>query len=64
VPLLGFNGRRSELLSRLRSAAALLVDRRWPIDRIRDTLERRGDLMTRQLRISGGSFRSSESIEI
>jgi len=44
APLLGFHGRRSELNSRLRSAAALLVDRRQPIDLIRDALETRGEL--------------------
>lgn len=42
VPLLGFHGGRSELRSRLRSAASLFVDRRQPIDIIRDTLEERG----------------------
>jgi hypothetical protein len=42
VPLLGFNGGRSQLRSRLRSAASLVVDRRQPIDIIRDSLEERG----------------------
>jgi hypothetical protein len=42
VPLLGFNGGRSQLRSRLRSVASLVVDRRQPIDIIRDTLEERG----------------------
>ena len=42
VPLLGFHGGRSELRSRLRSAASLVIDRRQPIDIIRDTLEERG----------------------
>ncbi|MCW5733190.1 MAG: Hint domain-containing protein [Enhydrobacter sp.] len=41
VPLLGFNGGRSELRSRLRSALSLVVDRRQPIDLIRDELEDR-----------------------
>ncbi len=42
VPLLGFTGGRSEVRSRLRSAVSLVVDRRQPIDIIRDTLEERG----------------------
>jgi hypothetical protein len=42
VPLLGFHGGRSELRSRLRSAASLVIDRRQPIDIIRDMLEERG----------------------
>jgi hypothetical protein len=42
VPLLGFHGGRSELRSRLRSAASLVIDRRQPLDIIRDTLEERG----------------------
>ena len=42
LPLLGFNGHRSELRSRLRSALSLVVDRRQPLDIIRDTLEERG----------------------
>ena len=41
VPLLGFNGGRSEVRSRLRSAFSLVVDRRQPIDVIRDELEDR-----------------------
>jgi len=47
VPLLGFHGGRSELGSRLRSAASLVVDRRQPIDIIRDTLEERGLALAR-----------------
>jgi Hint domain-containing protein len=42
LPLLGFNGHRGELRSRLRSALSLVVDRRQPLDIIRDTLEERG----------------------
>lgn len=42
VPLLGFHGKRDALRSRLRSAAAIVVDRRQPLDIIRDTLEERG----------------------
>jgi hypothetical protein len=39
---LGFTGGRSRLRSRLRSVASLVVDRRQPIDIIRDNLEERG----------------------
>jgi len=42
--LLNFNGRRSEVLSHLRSALAPIVDRRRPLDRIRDNLEIRAGL--------------------
>ena len=39
---LGFSGGRSKLRSHLRSVASLVVDRRQPIDIIRDNLEERG----------------------
>jgi hypothetical protein len=42
VPMLSFGGGRGELRSRLRSAASLVLDRRRPIDLIRDGLEERG----------------------
>ena len=42
APLLRFTGGRSQLRSRLRSAASVVVDRRQPIDIIRDKLEERG----------------------
>lgn len=41
VPLLGFNGGRSKLRSRVRSALSPVVDRRQPIDMVRDRLEER-----------------------
>lgn len=41
VPLLGFNGGRSAVRSRVRSALSAIVDRRQPIDLIRDELEDR-----------------------
>lgn len=47
MPLLSFGGGRGELHSRLRSAAALVVDRRQPIDLIRDALEERGLALAR-----------------
>ena len=47
VPMLSFGGGRGELRSRLRSAAALVVDRRQPIDLIRDGIEERGLLLAR-----------------
>ena len=42
VPILSFYGGRDELRSRLRSAASIMVDRRQPLDIIRDSLEERG----------------------
>ena len=42
LPLLSFNGHRNELKSRLRSALSVVVDRRQPLDVIRDTIEERG----------------------
>jgi hypothetical protein len=42
APLLSFYGGRDELRSRLRSAASIIVDRRQPLDIIRDSLEERG----------------------
>ncbi len=42
VPLLGFPGGRAELRSRLRSLASIAIDRRQPLDVIRDDLEERG----------------------
>lgn len=42
LPLLGFNGHRGEFKSRLRSALSVVVDRRQPLDVIRDTIEERG----------------------
>jgi hypothetical protein len=47
VPLLSFYGGRDELRSRLRSAAALVVDRRQPLDLIRDRIEDRGLALAR-----------------
>ena len=44
APMVEFCGGRSELSSRLRSAAAPLVDLRRPLDRIRDRLESRAGL--------------------
>jgi len=42
VPLLSFYGGRDQLRSRLRSAASIVLDRRQPLDVIRDQLEERG----------------------
>jgi hypothetical protein len=42
APVAGFNGGRDELGSRLRSAVSVIVDRRRPVDVIRDDLEERG----------------------
>ena len=41
APLLRFTGGRGQFQSRLRSAASVVVDRRQPIDIIRDKLEER-----------------------
>jgi hypothetical protein len=41
APRLGFAGRRREVVSRLRSAAASRFDRRRPLDIIRDRLDER-----------------------
>jgi Hint domain len=47
APIAGFNGGRSELGSRLRSAVSPIVDRRRPIDVIRDEIEERGIALKR-----------------
>jgi hypothetical protein len=39
--MLGFHGGRDEVRSRLRSVASLVIDRRQPLDIIRDSLEER-----------------------
>lgn len=44
APILSFSGGRGRLTSHLRSAIAPLVDRRLPLDRIRDGLEARAGL--------------------
>jgi len=41
APFLHFTGRRSKLQSHMRSVASLVIDRRQPIDIIRDKLEER-----------------------
>jgi hypothetical protein len=47
LPLLSFNGHKSEIKSRLRSALSVVVDRRQPLDIIRDTIEERGLALAR-----------------
>jgi hypothetical protein len=47
VPLLGFNGGRSELRSRVRSALSPIINRREPLDVIRDRLEERMSCLVR-----------------
>jgi len=42
APQLGFDGGRSKLRSHMRSVASVVIDRRQPIDIIRDRLEERG----------------------
>jgi hypothetical protein len=46
VPLLSYDGGRSELKSRFRSALSPWIDRRMPIDVIRDRLEERSAMVT------------------
>ena len=46
VQLLSYNGGRSELRSRFRSALSPWIDRRMPIDIIRDRLEERSVRVT------------------
>jgi hypothetical protein len=41
APVVGYNGGRAQLASRLRSAASPLIDWRTPFDLVRDRLERR-----------------------
>jgi Hint domain len=48
LPLLSFNGGRSEVKSRFRSAISPWVDRRQKLDIIRDGLEERGIALLRQ----------------
>jgi hypothetical protein len=47
APMVSFYGGRDELRSRLRSAASIIVDRRQPLDIIRDDLEERAVRMPR-----------------
>lgn len=47
APIAEFNGGRSELRSRLRSTVSLIVDRRQPLDVIRDNIEARGITLAR-----------------
>lgn len=49
APRVPYGGERGELKSRLRSAISPLLDRREPIDVIRDRLEERGLALSRQL---------------
>jgi hypothetical protein len=48
APLLSFNGGRSEMKSRFRSAISLWIDHRQRLDIIRDQLEERGIALLRQ----------------
>jgi hypothetical protein len=55
APVLSFDGGRSEVRSRLRSAASPLVDRRHKQDIIRDRLEERGIALCRNIALAGSS---------
>jgi hypothetical protein len=48
IPIMAFDGARSELKSRLRSAISPWLDRRQPLDLVRDRLEERADVLSRQ----------------
>jgi hypothetical protein len=48
APWLSFNGGRSEIRSRFRSAISPWIDRRQPLDIIRDKLEERGLALSRE----------------
>jgi hypothetical protein len=52
APWVSYGGARGELKSRLRSAISPWLDRREPIDAIRDRLEERGVMLCRQLEFS------------
>lgn len=53
APVLSFGGGRGELLSLLRSACSLIVDRRRPLDVIRDDLEERALQLAMSARRAG-----------
>ena len=55
APRLGFNGGRSELMSRLRSAASVWLDRRRALDVIRDRIEERGLALGRDAALVGSA---------
>ena len=49
APRVSYGGRRGEFKSRIRGAISPWLDRREPIDMIRDRLEERGIALSRQL---------------
>jgi Hint domain len=53
APRLGFNGRRAELRSRLRSAVSVWLDRRQALDIIRDRIEERGVALSQDAALVG-----------
>src|SRR5260370_31986101 len=53
APTLGFNGRRAELMSRLRSAVSVWRDRRQALDVIRDRIEERGIALSQDAALIG-----------
>jgi hypothetical protein len=61
APLLSFNGGRSEVKSRLRSAISLWIDRRQPLDVIRDRLEERGIALRRSAMLAGSILDRGET---
>ena len=57
APFASYGGGRGEFKSRIRCAMSAWVDRREPIDMIRDRLEERGIALSRQLELSIPSLR-------
>jgi hypothetical protein len=55
APRLGFNGGRSELMSRLRSAVSVWLDRRRALDVIRDRIEERGLALSQDAALVGSA---------
>jgi len=61
APTLGFNGARSEVKSRLRSALSFRVDRRRQLDIIRDRLEERGIALCRSTALPSSLAKNGRS---
>ena len=53
APRVSFGGGRGEMTSRMRSAISPWLDRRTPLDLIRDRLEERAILLSRQAELVG-----------
>ena len=62
--VLGFDGRRSRLQSHMRSVASLVIDRRQPIDIIRDKLEERAVGFARAREFMTVAARSMDAVKL